>query len=456
MCDTFVALAGRTADGSIIFGKNSDRAPNEAQALEWHPPADHPVGSELRCTWLNISQVRRTRGVLISRPHWIWGAEMGANDRGVVIGNEAVFTRRDRSREPGLIGMDLLRLALERTDTAREALGVITELLARHGQGGLHGATLIYHNSFLIADPAGAWVLETAGELWAAKRVDRFAAISNGLTIGGDYDESSPGLPDAARKLGLLRRGDDFEFARCLADPFYATFTGCRPRRRRVLDLLQSRPAGLRTADAFAILRDHGDGGPAYRPDGHFLMNRVCAHAANPLARDSAQSTGSLVAKIGGSARTFWATGTSAPCTGLFKPVWLEGAVLPDLGPAPGPVADDASLWWRHERVHRAALRDLPQALGIIAPARDAAERDLLARAEAAGSSTRAGAARFAVTAAAFRAGDALDAAALARLERELRPRLKLPLYGPYWRSRDREAGLTAAPRAADRSLNRS
>ena len=453
MCDTFVALAGRTADGSIIFGKNSDRAPNEAQALEWHPPADFPVGAELRCTWLRIPQVRRTRGVLISRPHWTWGAEMGANDRGVVIGNEAVFTRRDRSREPGLIGMDLLRLALERADTAREALDVITVLLSRHGQGGLHGATLVYHNSFLIADPAGAWVLETAGELWAAQRVDGFAAISNGLTIGGDYDDSSPGLPDAARKLGLLRRGEDFEFARCLADPFYAIFTGCRPRRRRVLDLLQSRPDGLRTADAFAILRDHGDGERGYRPDGHLLMSRVCAHAANPVARDSAQTTGSLVAHLGHSARTLWATGTSAPCTGLFKPVWIDAAVLPDLGPTPGPTADDASLWWRHERVHRAALRDLPRALGIIEAARDATESDLLAKAGAAGSSTRAGAERFAVTTAAFRAGGELDAAALARLEGELRPRSKLPLYGPYWRRQDREAGLTAASRAAPRAI---
>jgi hypothetical protein len=60
------------------------------------------------------------------------------------------------------------------------------------------------------------------------------------------------------------------------------------------------------------------------------------------------------------------------------------------------------------------------------------------------------------VTAAAFRAGDELDAAALARLEGELRPRSKLPFYGPYWRSHDREAGLTAAPRAARPPLNRS
>jgi dipeptidase len=36
MCDTFVALPAVTPDGSVIFGKNSDREPNEAQALEYH------------------------------------------------------------------------------------------------------------------------------------------------------------------------------------------------------------------------------------------------------------------------------------------------------------------------------------------------------------------------------------------------------------------------------------
>jgi dipeptidase len=443
MCDTFVALPGHTADGSIIFGKNSDRDPNEAQALEWHPAQDHPAGAELQCTYLRIAQARRTHGVLLSRPHWMWGAEMGANDRGVVIGNEAVFTRRKRSREPGLIGMDLLRLALERAETAREALDVITDLLARHGQGGLHSAKLVYHNSYLIADPEGAWVLETAGEFWAAKRVKEYAAISNGLTLGTDFDESFPGLPDAARKLGLLRRGDNLDFARCFADPFYRIFTGCRPRRSRALTLLEARAGRMDAADAFALLRDHGDEGAGYRPDGHFLMSRLCSHAANALARDAAQSTGSLVACIKGSDRTFWATGTSAPCTGLFKPIWLDGTVLPNLGPTPGAAFDDASLWWRHELVHRAALQNLPRALEMLMPDRDAEERHLLDRARAAG--TARASERFALTEGAFRRGRELDDSMLARFEGELRRKTKLPLYGSYWRKKNRQAGIRAA-----------
>ena len=46
--------------------------------------------------------------------------------------------------------------------------------------------------------------------------------------------------------------------------------------------------------DAFSILRDHGSSD--YSPDSHFLMNHVCAHSANKIARNASQSTASLVA----------------------------------------------------------------------------------------------------------------------------------------------------------------
>ncbi len=110
MCDTIVATKEATRDGSVIFAKNSDREPNEAQSIEYHPARSHKAGEELKVTYLTIPQARQTRAVFISRPFWMWGAEMGANDAGVAIGNEAVFTKLPMRKEKMLLGMDLLRL----------------------------------------------------------------------------------------------------------------------------------------------------------------------------------------------------------------------------------------------------------------------------------------------------------------------------------------------------------
>jgi secernin len=115
MCDTFVALGNSTSDGSVIFAKNSDREPNEAHDLILFPHTFHQrIGSKTRCTYIEIPQVEETYATLLAKPFWIWGAEMGANERGVAIGNEAVFTKIPADKNPGLIGMDFLRLAWAR------------------------------------------------------------------------------------------------------------------------------------------------------------------------------------------------------------------------------------------------------------------------------------------------------------------------------------------------------
>ena len=70
--------------------------------------------------------------------------------------------------------MDLLRLALERARTAPRPCAVIVELLERHGQGGpcsYERPGFTYDNSFLVADPDGRIVLETAGRHWAVEEV---------------------------------------------------------------------------------------------------------------------------------------------------------------------------------------------------------------------------------------------------------------------------------------------
>ncbi len=376
MCDTFVAMPSVTHDGSVIFGKNSDREPNEAQVLEYHPAAEYPKEQLLKCTYLEIPQSDKTNAVLISRPFWMWGAEIGANDKGVVIGNEAVFSKMPTEKEGRLTGMDLLRLALERADTSQKALEIILELLADFGQGGPCGfedKKLTYHNSFIIADSSEAWVLETAGHLWVAKKVQDYYAISNGYTIGEEYDLSHPDLINYAQKKKWLKKGQTFNFAECYSDWFYTTFSRCNARRQSSSRQLKNNK--INVLDAFSMLRDHGT--IDYSPDSHFLMNHVCAHSANKIARHASQTTASLVASLKKDDYTFWATGTSAPCTSVFKPIWFNSDVLPELGPKPMGKYTPKSLWWEHEKLHRTILMDFKKRHQLLNDRRNELELEL-------------------------------------------------------------------------------
>ena len=55
-------------------------------------------------------------------PWWVWGLEQGVNQCAVAIGNHTVFSNEALEEQDGLIGMDLVRLGLERGRTAAEAL----------------------------------------------------------------------------------------------------------------------------------------------------------------------------------------------------------------------------------------------------------------------------------------------------------------------------------------------
>lgn len=260
MCDTLVAVGEATQDGAVILAKNSDRQPNEAHVLEHVPGARHEAGSTVRCTHISIPQVAETNEVLLSRPFWIWGCEMGVNAQGVAIGNEAVFTKEPYEKGPGLLGMDLARLALERASTARGALETIVELLETFGQGGNHGYPHkeYYHNAYLIADPHEAWALQTAGRYWAADRVSGVRTVSNGLTIGREWELASAGLREHAVERRWAGAPDEVAFDRCYSDSLYTSLDGCRPRQRRSSELLESQWGRITAATAMAALRDHG------------------------------------------------------------------------------------------------------------------------------------------------------------------------------------------------------
>lgn len=452
MCDTIVATKEATGDGSIIFAKNSDREPNEAQYIEYHPARAYAAGQKLQVTYLTIEQARQTRAVLLSRPFWMWGAEMGVNDAGVAIGNEAVFTKLPMRKEKMLLGMDLLRLALERALSAEQAVDVITRLLSKYGQGGPAGyedKRFAYHNSFIIADPKAAWVLETADREWAAKRISGVYSISNGLTIGGQFDKASPALVSTAVEKGWAKSEADFEFARDYSDWFFTTFSMCRPRSARTTEIVSKKSGSVNSRSMMHLLRDHGGQGiTTHQPGKGLFMNKVCMHAANGLSRAS-QTTGSLVCHLRGGLSTHWITGTAAPCTSIFKPFFFEAGALADVGPEPTGTYNPANLWWAHERLHRAILMDYPTRMAAIAAERDRLEERFAAEdekimVEAGKLSADGRTSRLAAFSrecfAAAREAERRWTTTVTKMEVTKRPPA---LFRAYWGKQNKKAGLT-------------
>lgn len=374
MCDTLIATKLATSNGIAIFGKNSNRLPNEGQHIAYFPAAKYPANSLVKCTYIEIPQAEKTHAVLLSKPYWMWGAEMGVNEYGLVIGNEAIYSKIP-SKEPALLGMDLLRAALERAVTPREALQVIIDLLEIFGQGGncaSDGESMYYHNSFLIANADDAWVLETVDRQWAARQVKDVYSISNCLTIGNQWDMASPKLVELAVQKGFSRSAAKFDYAKDYSDFLFTTFSKGRSRRATTLNLLEKHKGSFNLPCMMDALRHHNDEG--FDPQTTSLMTMdVCMHAGFGPIRIN-QSTASMVVYLDGGTPIIFATGTSAPCTSIFKPMWMDIASSLPLGPVPTAQADSSSLYWSHERLHRATLLNYPERLKAYANDRDELE----------------------------------------------------------------------------------
>lgn len=311
MCDT-IALR---RSGAVWFAKNSDREPGESQRVERHPAVLGDTREKLACTHIEIDQVPDRQAVILSRPDWMWGAEMGVNGAGVVIGNEAVFSRRVMTRGAALLGMDLVRLGLERGGSAHEAAAIIIHLLETHGQGGPAGwrdKGFRYDNSFLIADAAEILVLETCGREWRLERVTSHAAISNAYALAGPVTMASEGAPIE----GFMTTDETW---------LKPKFGRARERRACALAAIEALDAPSLAALARIMRRhDHGDGfeGGSNRD--------LCLHHGGGMfgkfLRPSHTTNSLLVRLMPGVAPAITMTGTKTPCVSLYRPIAFEGS----------------------------------------------------------------------------------------------------------------------------------
>jgi len=351
MCDSFVILpTQRSTHSHTVLAKNSDREPDEAQAIV-HIPAMRHEQDTVSCTFIDVPQVPDTCEVILSKPFQMWGAEMGVNSHGVAIANEAVFTTAPMARDnSGLTGMDLLRLALERSRTASEARDTIIALLGQFGQdacGGYRNRSFFYHNSFLLADSRSAFVLDTAARSWAWREVSGHLAISNALNITDDATVCH--LNDPPGLLSRLRPSADSSFSARYSDMLYTGLSRASSRRKRSMTLIRESGAETTPAQCMEILRAHQLPHPQFDPAKATTAD-ICMHATGLLNPSS--TVGSMVAVLRQDApHTVWLTGTPHPCLSVFMPFFFGTGTLDHIAiPSDRP---DSSLWWRAELLHR-------------------------------------------------------------------------------------------------------
>jgi secernin len=431
MCDTLAALPATTANGTVIFAKSADCEVNEANALVRIPRQKHVPGEVVRLTHLAIPQAEEAYEILLTKAFWTYGCEMGINEYGLAMGEEAVYTTKETIEEKdGVIGPDLMRIGLERAKTCQEAIEIMTALLEEYGQGGnceMSGNSH-FDSSFLMADTHEAYILETAGRDWVVRKIDDIGSISNLLTIHQDWDRYS-------EQTG----GERTDWAETYARPEVPPTLGSPDRQSVTYNGLAQVRGSISVKTAFDIMRHHN---PGYHPATAPAHQNICVHAG-PQENRWWQADGVMVTEVGDHGVMAWVTGTSGTCVSIFKPVFL-GVDLPDIGPLPTQNFNPDTLWWKHELLHRRAMADFDTLVSEIRADFDPIEASFLAAAETVKYGTDKEKKEFMDYC--FR--KAMDATEV-WIER-LRGRRDLtfadPAYRAMWHKLNAEAGLTGMP----------
>jgi len=324
------ALGRAAADGHTLFGHNAAGRSQAPFRLERTPGGSHAPDERVRATFIALPQARRTHAVLGGRLAGAWGYCHGVNEHGVAAGCTRLRTRLLLDA-PGLTGPDLVRLALERGPTARQALEALTGLVARHGQGAFPGCGDEdgHDAAFLIADGREAFLVEASGPGWVCQEVREVRAASNVGTVRQDWDAIAPGLAGRVIERGWWPEdGSKLDFAGALAVKTDDADSALR-RWGQATRLLEEQSGHIDAAFLRRVLADHYEGSedevdphdPGASPE------PLCCHAC--ASRPSA-TVASLVAVLGAEvALAWWAFGP--PCGAVYLPLLPAGELPPEL-----------------------------------------------------------------------------------------------------------------------------
>ncbi len=287
-CTSIIVTRGASADGSTMITYTADSHELYGE-LYYRPATTNPEGAMVEVKeWDTgkvlgkIRQVRQTYSVVGN-----------INEHQVAIG-ETTFGGKEELVDPqGIVDYgSLIWFALERAKTARQAIGIMGELVAEYGYPS-------EGESFSISDPDEAWIMEMVGKgpggkgaVWVALRVpdgyvSGHANQSRIRTFPQNDPENclySPDVITFARKKGYFSgKDEDFSFAdaygpascgdlRACDGRVWAMFNRVAPTKKIPSDYILCKPASdplplwikpekkLTPADVISLMRDHFEG----------------------------------------------------------------------------------------------------------------------------------------------------------------------------------------------------
>jgi len=234
-CTNFLAGADATLDGSTIITYAADSHTLYGELYHW-PAKDWPEGSMLEVKEWDSG---RPLGKIPQVPH-TYAVIGNMNEHQVTIGETTYGGRLELVDTTAAMDYgSLIYIALQRSRTAREAIKVMTDLVAEYGY-------CSEGESFSIGDPNEVWIMEMIGKgpdyrgaVWVAVRIpdDCISAHANQARIRqfplDDPDNClyAPDVISFARQKGYFDgMNKDFSFAEAYAPLEFSSLRSCEAR----------------------------------------------------------------------------------------------------------------------------------------------------------------------------------------------------------------------------------
>lgn len=234
-CTNFLITPGASADGSAMITYAADSHVLYGELYRW-AAADHAEGEMLDVyEWDTnkylgkIPQIAHTYSVIGNMNEW-----------GVTIAETTFGGREELTDTTAIIDYgSLIYIALQRSKTAREAIGVMTDLVEKYGYAS-------EGESFSIGDAGEVWIMEMIGKgpgrrgaVWVAQRIPDGCvsghANQSRITKINFKDKQNclyeKDVITLAREKGYFAgKDEDFSFADAYNPADFGTVRGCDAR----------------------------------------------------------------------------------------------------------------------------------------------------------------------------------------------------------------------------------